>query len=423
MRGILEERQTRSYLAFILLLAAAMVAAACLLGWRQTDRMRALYFQWEGRVSSGLLGEGVEPAVIARAFAGTEVTAEGERFLLQAGYTEETTPLWLLPDLYEAGMRQVGGQAAVFGGLSLLLLMGTLLFLGRRQRLYERAAEVMGEYAGGNFSRHLPRNERGTLFRMFASAEQLATALQARSQARQAEKEMMKETLSDISHQLKTPLSALFMYMEIMEGEPEEPSVVREFSGKALKALERIQELIQTLLKVARLDAGAVAFEKEDWPVGQLAGEAAEQLLDRACKEEKQLLLQGEERSHLVCDRSWMREALSNLIKNALDHTDPGGVIRVRWEESPAMLRIFVEDNGHGIPPEDIHFIFRRFYRSSRSSDREGCGLGLPLAKSVIEGQGGVIQVESRPGRGSRFIISFPGFGTEAASGGQVTKL
>ena len=141
MRGILEERQTRSYLAFILLLAAAMVAAACLLGWGQTDRMRTLYFQWEGRVSSGLLGEGVEPAVIARAFAGTEVTAEGERFLLQAGYTEETTPLWLLPDLYEAGMRQVGGQAAVFGGLSLLLLMGTLLFLGRRQRLYERAAE------------------------------------------------------------------------------------------------------------------------------------------------------------------------------------------------------------------------------------------------------------------------------------------
>ena len=87
------------------------------------------------------------------------------------------------------------------------------------------------------------------------------------------------------------------------------------------------------------------------------------------------------------------------------------------------MLRIFVEDNGHGIPPEDIHFIFRRFYRSSRSSDREGCGLGLPLAKSVRVGQGGVIQVESRPGRGSRFIISFPGFGTEAASGGQVTKL
>ena len=149
------------------------------------------------------------------------------------------------------------------------------------------------------------------------------------------------EIKTDANKAPKTPLSALFMYMEIMEGEPEEPSVVREFSGKALKALERIQELIQTLLKVARLDAGAVAFEKEDWPVSQLAREAAEQLLDRARKEEQQLLLQGEERSHLVCDRSWMREALSNLIKNALDHTDSGGVIRVRWEESPAMLRIF----------------------------------------------------------------------------------
>src|SRR5699024_5324940 len=102
----------------------------------------------------------------------------------------------------------------------------------------------------------------------------------------------------------------------------------------------------------------------------------------------------------------WTQEALSNLIKNALDHTDAGGIVTVRWKTSPGLFRLSVADTGEGISPADLPHIFKRFYRSSHFSS-SGFGLGLPLARSIIEDQGGMIFVESAPGRGSVFTISF----------------
>lgn len=109
----------------------------------------------------------------------------------------------------------------------------------------------------------------------------------------------------------------------------------------------------------------------------------------------------------IICDMDWTSEAIGNLVKNALDHTEPGRTIHITWEKSPTMLRIFVSDNGNGIAPEDIHHIFKRFYRSKHSLDTPGIGLGLPLAKSIIEGQGGLISVQSDLNKGTTFTISF----------------
>lgn len=134
---------------------------------------------------------------------------------------------------------------------------------------------------------------------------------------------------------------------------------------------------------------------------------AINELTTRATHEEKQIIIYGEPNQMLICDMDWTSEAVGNLVKNALDHTEPGGVIRIAWEKSTAMLRIFVSDNGNGIAPEDIHHIFKRFYRSKHSLDTPGIGLGLPLAKSIIEGQGGIISVQSDLGKGTTFTISF----------------
>lgn len=105
---------------------------------------------------------------------------------------------------------------------------------------------------------------------------------------------------------------------------------------------------------------------------------------------------------------AWTSEALANLIKNALDHTHASGVIRILWETSPAALRITVTDNGDGISPEDLPHIFKRFYRSSQSQDRQGAGLGLSLAKSIIEGQDGILSVRSVPHVETAFTVLFP---------------
>lgn len=107
----------------------------------------------------------------------------------------------------------------------------------------------------------------------------------------------------------------------------------------------------------------------------------------------------------MVCDMEWTSEALGNIVKNALDHTEAGGMIRVIWEHSPYMTRITVTDYGSGILPEDLPHIFKRFYRSKNSGDSQGLGLGLPLAKSIIEGQGGTVLVQSSPKEGTAFTV------------------
>ena len=213
--------------------------------------------------------------------------------------------------------------------------------------------------------------------------------------------------ISNISHQLKTPLAALSMYTEIMQGEPGKEEAVRIFTEKSMRSLERMEHLIQSLLKMARLDAGTIVFEKKQCLLSEISEQAAGDLLERAERERKRIRIEGRREEKLACDPEWTKEAVGNLVKNALDHTEAGGVIRIFWERTPAVVRLTVEDDGCGIPEEEIHHIFRQFYRGSVSGDRQGAGLGLSLAKSIVEGQGGTLSVESSPGEGSTFRMTF----------------
>ena len=121
----------------------------------------------------------------------------------------------------------------------------------------------------------------------------------------------------------------------------------------------------------------------------------------------KELILSGDDDITLFCDREWMIEAVSNLVKNALDHTGEGGCIRMEWRVSASIVQITIKDNGSGIYPEDLHHIFKRFYRSRYSKDTQGIGLGLPLAKAIVEAHNGTIEVDSTLGRGTSFTMNF----------------
>ena len=221
------------------------------------------------------------------------------------------------------------------------------------------------------------------------------------------EKERVKGLISDISHQLKTPLAALTMYQEIIAEEPENPNTVKEFSAKMGVSLKRIKQLIEAMLKITRLDAGGIMFEKQKNSVYEVVSHGINELKLRAEQENKEIILEGDRDQTVSCDLEWTGEAIGNIVKNALDHTDSGGNVQIIWAQSPAMVRIQIKDNGSGILPEDIHHIFKRFYRSKKSLDTQGVGLGLPLAKAIVEGQKGVISVKSELGEGTTFTISF----------------
>ena len=159
---------------------------------------------------------------------------------------------------------------------------------------------------------------------------------------------------------------------------------------------------------MARLDAGAITLERAPENVLDLLEHIKRQYSFRAEQEGKEIALEGDEQTVFSCDRIWLTEAIGNLVKNALDHTSQGDRIWVRWQQSPCLTQITVEDTGSGIHSEDLYHIFKRFYRSRFSKDTQGVGLGLPLAKSIVEAHQGSIEVHSKLGQGTAFTINFP---------------
>lgn len=404
--SFLHDRQVKGYCLFLLFFAGLLLALGLAMSAMQAGAVRALYLDRSRAIAAALLEQGVPKTAVAAALACTQASAAGDALLAELGITARTEPR-LLPFLSRFQPVSLCAAGLLALALILVLFAGTAVFLTKRDRLYRQAGEGIGRYLNGDYSRPLPQGREGTLFQLFSAAEQLATALQSKNEAERRSKEFLKSTISDISHQLKTPLAALTLYQEIIGGEAGNADTVREFALKSGAALKRMERLIRSLLKLARLDAGNIVFDRKAYPVTELAAYALSELTARAEAEEKTLLVEGDPGLKLACDLEWTGEAIGNLVQNALDHTGPGGVVRLAWEQRPALLRITVCDNGSGIAPEDIHHIFKRFYRSRRSLDTQGIGLGLPLAKAIVEGQGGTISVQSGENEGTAFTLAF----------------
>ena len=400
------DRQIRYYCFFLTGCVLLLFLFGIMIHVEQAGAVRGLFLEHDRAIVASLLEQEVPEDIVAKAITNTTGAEAGKEFLDRIGISEHTAPIFL-PFIVRL-QRYTGFLMLTTGSLvSATLLAGTFFFFRRRERLYNQAAKTVSCYMEGDFSHHLPRLEEGMVYQFFDAVDQLSTILQARNDAQEKTKDFLKNTIADISHQLKTPLAALSMYQEIISDEPDCVDVVRKYTEKTGQALSRMEQLVQSMLKITRLDAGSIEFKKEQLPVGALIAHSVGELTTRAENEGKQILTEGSADEILICDGEWTREAIGNIVKNALDHTGADGRILISWERSPAMLRINIADNGTGIAPEDIHHIFKRFYRSSQSLDTQGVGLGLSLAKSIIEGQGGILSVKSGPDAGTVFTISF----------------
>lgn len=301
----------------------------------------------------------------------------------------------------------------IFLPMAIVILLVCFLYFRKQNRLMEQAVATMEEILDGNSDARIACEEEGEIYRLFHTINTLASVLHAHADNEIQSKEFLKDTISDISHQLKTPLAALNIYNGLMQNEVEEHpecekfSEIKEFAALSERELDRMEMLIQQLLKMTKLDAGSVMFEKEQENVTDMMKNIELHFVHRAKMENKRLLLNGEEGSYLFCDRNWMTEAVSNLVKNAFDHTKEGDTITMEWSDSVALFQIKITDTGSGIHPEDIHHIFKRFYRSRFSKDTQGVGLGLPLAKAIIEAHDGTMEVDSELGKGTAFLLSF----------------
>ena len=296
--------------------------------------------------------------------------------------------------------------------LVFVLSGGAILAVGcsyfkKQNQVMEQAVSQLQAYLDGDHNARIECDEEGELYRLFHTVNSMAAVLNAHADNELREKEFLKNTISDISHQLKTPLAALNIYNGLLQDGDMELSAVKEFADLSEQELDRIETLVQNLLKITKLDAGAIVLEKTTENVADMLRDVELHFAYRAKQEHKELVLSGPEEVLLFCDRDWLTEAIDNIVKNALDHTESGDAVHITWKALPNAVQIAVKDNGCGIHPEDLHHIFKRFYRSRFSQDKQGIGLGLPLAKTIVEAHSGTIEVDSELGKGTTFTMNF----------------
>lgn len=292
--------------------------------------------------------------------------------------------------------------------LMALMVFAALYWYFRDQsKIINEAIAQIREYLAGDRNARIECDDEGDLYRLFHEVNSLAAILNAHAENEGRAKTFMKDTISDISHQLKTPLAALNIYNGLMQQEEANSPELKEFASLSEQELDRIENLVQNLLKITKLDAGTITLEKQPQNVADMMGYIERHFVYQAQQQEKSLILSGDEEVTLVCDQTWLIEAISNIVKNAFDHTRPGDTVRIAWRAFASVVQIIVSDNGSGIHPEDLPHIFKRFYRSRFSKDTQGIGLGLPLAKAIIEEHSGTIEVDSTLGAGTTFTIHF----------------
>lgn len=330
----------------------------------------------------------------------------GREALASIGY-DETASMRFLPAVQTYRNQTVLSIFVLLVFLFGAIYLSLFLYLQRQHKAFSNAENTIRQFLDGNTTSRIECSQAGDWYSLFHAINEMATILSAHAENQRQTKEFLQDIISDVSHQIKTPLSALKMYHEIIESHKDDAATVSSFTEKSQREIKRMEDVIYTLLKLARLDAGIIQMEKSEENVSILMQDVLERFETWAEREHKTITLSGKENVILLCDALWVSEAIGNIIKNALEHTENDGHIGVKWSQSPLMTQIEISDDGKGIHPEDLYNIFKRFYRSRLSSDVHGIGLGLPLAKSIVEAHGGTISVTSTPGTGTTFTLNF----------------
>lgn len=235
------------------------------------------------------------------------------------------------------------------------------------------------------------------------------TSLMLRSEADNSLKDKLnlKDSLSDISHQLKTPLTSITIMIDnILDNEEMDSKTRRKFLINIKREIININFLVQNLLKLSKFDANVIKFNKDEVLIKDIVDEAIKKVSALSELKGVSIKVSGDKGSTIKCDFMWEVEALSNIIKNSIEHIEKDGFVEVNYTKNKVYSRILIRDNGVGINSEDLPYIFDRFYKGKNTS-KDSVGIGLALSKSIIEKDNGSISVKSTPNIGTIFTIKY----------------
>ena len=317
--------------------------------------------------------------------------------------------LGLLAESFFLEKRQMPWAVALF--LMVCLAVQILLFRAAgacMRELAESLSRLIDQLAQLRAEPVFPPLEDTILSRLQQQVERLASVWAERNRQARRDREEIQSLVSDLSHQLKTPVATLRIYGATLAQPDLSQEQRREYEVRMGRALERLDFLLDSMVKLSRLETGSIRLRPRNTDVEELVLNAALQV--RKAAEEKRIDLSIQPPPvpmTICCDPKWTEEAIFNILDNAVKYTPQGGRVVLTMEAYETYCRIHISDTGVGIPPEEIPRVFQRFYRGQNTRNIDGAGLGLALSRKIVQEQAGWIKVAS-DGTGSRFSVFLP---------------
>lgn len=318
-----------------------------------------------------------------------------------------------IPVFWQLGAVVIGFGGCLFfsvpAALVLLLVSAVIMLiqfasLSKRSERISKLCGDIDDILRGADKADLGEYREGELSILSDEIRKMTVRLREQNSALYKDKQFMKEALEDMSHQLRTPLTAMLLVLGMLR-EPGLPVQQRtEHIQELYRLLSRMQWMLETLLSLSRLEAGAVEFRTEDIPVKELINDALEPLSISVELKNITVRTEIDDSSVFRADRRYCTEAVVNVLKNCMEHTPEGGTIRISAAENGLCTGIIITDSGSGIPEQELPHIFERFYRGSEFN-KNGYGIGLEFAQKIIALQNGSLRVRNAPPLGAEFEI------------------
>lgn len=275
----------------------------------------------------------------------------------------------------------------------------------------EKKIKEINDYINGiknkNYTLKIEENNNSELSRLRNELYKTTVLLKETAELNVKEKENLSTAIADISHQLKTPLTSIRIMLDNIQDDPDMEKEVREdFLMEISKQIDWISSLVISLLKIAKFDAGTIKMENEEIHVQKLIDAVIGNLAILIELKEIEIITKIDEKAVFLADYKWQQEALTNILKNAIEHSNQKSKIYIEVENTSVFLKIKIRDEGQGISKVDQKHIFERFYKAKNSSENS-IGIGLALAKTIIEKNNGYVKVDSEVGKGTTFEIKY----------------
>lgn len=316
-------------------------------------------------------------------------------------------------DVYVFKSMEHTRRVTVIGNIVILTMLGVLslvvfgVYTSKRKRKIDELDRYIQDVSNKMYEIGIDKESEDELNRLKDSLYKITVMLKEDSESKRKQNEAILELVSDISHQLKTPITSIQILLDnILENENMDSDTRRKFTLEILRQVKGMNFLIFSLLKLSKLDACVVEFDNEEISVNKLVADILANL--DVLIELKHLAVHVDipDGVRFVGDYNWNKEAVLNIVKNAIEYTPDGKNIFISAEENDLYTKIEIRDEGKGIDEKDLPHIFERFYKRDNSAE-DSFGIGLALSKSIVEKQNGFVSVDSEVGKGTIFTIKY----------------